>query len=87
MQFTTKQIGVVVVLLVISWAVLRPVQSAEPEAKRDIWEYKMDTTSGMIQVPQFLCAGAERWELVTVTVDFSVEKTGNCTAIFKRPKQ
>lgn len=81
MQF--KQIGVVAVLVILSWAVLRPVQSAEPTAKRDAWEYKVDISSGMVPIVQLNSAGSDGWELVTI----AVEKTGNCTAIFKRPSR
>lgn len=83
MRFTTKQIGMVVVLVIVSWAVLRPVQSAEPAAKRDVWEYKVDTNSGMVSGPDLNSSGSDGWELVTV----AVEKTGNCTAIYKRHKR
>ena len=83
MRSTTKQIGMVVVLAILSWAVLRPVHSAEPATKRDRWEYKVDSNVGMVGGPQLNSSGSDGWELVTV----ALEKTGNWTAIFKRPKR
>ena len=82
MQFTTKHIVIAFAFVILCWVALSNVYSAAPPAKAPQWEYKVNTNIGMVQVPELNGAGTDGWELVTV----AVESTGNCTAIFKRPK-
>ena len=82
MQFTTKHWPIAFALVILTCAALPSVHSAAPSVKATQWEYKVDTNSGTPQVPLLNGAGTDGWELVTI----AVESTGNCTAVFKRPK-
>jgi len=82
MQFTTKHWAIAFALVILACAALPSINSAQPPAKPKQWEYKVDANVGMVQLPQLNGAGAGGWELVTI----AVENTGNCTAVYKRPK-
>ena len=82
MQFTTKHWAIAFALVILACVALPSVHSAAPAAKVTQWEYKVDTNSGGPQVPLLDNAGLNGWELVTITVG----STGDCTAVYKRPK-
>jgi hypothetical protein len=82
MQLTKKHLALAFAFVVLCWIAMPSVYSAAPRGQATQWEYKVNTNVGMVQVPELNSAGTDGWDLVSV----AVESTGNCTAVFKRPK-